>query len=165
MIKSGQEFYIQAIKLGITKGGCTWENLNTPTQEQWESLAMKATEIESGASVSSVGAVVSYWDGETPHPQSGQRCLLSWKFKGEYEEVFITYMGDGIGCYQRDNGMEYTFATTDVIFKSIEKHVEELACDAAEEVFGVMLVECRPDVSSTIKAMILANYRKEKGHG
>ncbi len=164
MIKSGQELYQEAVKVRLVSDEGLWENFNTTYQGKWESLAKAATEIEPSTSVSSVAAAVSYWNGEAQYPQSGQRCLLSWKFKGEYEEVFITYMGDGIGCYQRDNGMEYTFATTDVIFKSIEKHVEELACDAAEEVFGVMLAECRPDVSSTIKAMILANYRKEKGN-
>ncbi len=45
MIKSGQGLYEKAIELGVVKMECHWENLNTPTQEQWEGLAKSATEI------------------------------------------------------------------------------------------------------------------------
>lgn len=46
MINSGKGMYEEAIKLGIEKGGCAWENLNEPTQYKWEGLATAATEIK-----------------------------------------------------------------------------------------------------------------------
>ena len=47
MINSGQGLYEKAIELGAVKMECHWQNLNTPTQEQWEGLAKFTNDLAS----------------------------------------------------------------------------------------------------------------------
>ena len=73
------------------------------------------------------------WNGEGL-PPVGTECLVIWRASGNNEESVITYMGDGVGCYQplKNDSREFSFSVDCVEFRPVRTEKEKLVEQAKE---------------------------------
>ena len=83
-------------------------------------------------SIKIISAVV---DEEDEWPQAGDEVeLVSMGMTTYNKLVRLTYIGDGVGCYvDLTNGMEYTYAKRETVFKKPKAPEEELRDENARD--------------------------------